>query len=165
MMMEPATLLYMYDYYSPENDGIKVEGNIGQGSSALGFAFPSIECEKRDKMTFKNNEVGKCGGVGYLWKISKNSCSLIGYNAAYHATEGISINRSGGGKIVWVLENMRIAESKTNIILRGSNGNERTAYSTASNVWVSALVLENCAECYSSSNNSFNCANNDGAML
>jgi hypothetical protein len=29
IMMEPATLLYMYDYYNPETDGIKVEGNVG----------------------------------------------------------------------------------------------------------------------------------------
>lgn len=79
-------------------------------------------------MTFKDNEVGKCGGVGYLWLISKDECSLVGYNSAYHATEGISLNRSGGGKVGWVLENMRIAESRTNIILRGSNNNERTHY-------------------------------------
>lgn len=35
-------------------------------------------------MTFKNNEVGKCGGVGYLWEMSRDECSLVGYNSAYH---------------------------------------------------------------------------------
>lgn len=53
---------------------------------------------------------------------------------------------------------MRIAECTIGMLMRSSSSNEYTHYDEANNVWVSALVLENCTECYSTSNaDAFRC--------
>ena len=86
----------------------------------------------------------------------------MGYTAIYHCQEGITLNLGHANEGYDATE-MVLAENGKNIELHSASSS-RIHNNFLSNTWASALVREDCAECYTSERLGLNsrCGNSDG---
>lgn len=95
---DPVVGIYMYSTYDPLTDNIKVANNVLQGSEEVGFVFPDIDCEIKDKNGFYDNEVGVTSLVGVIFNHPSGShCAYSGRVAAYHAEKCVMFAANNGG--------------------------------------------------------------------
>ncbi len=86
-----------------------------QGSDSIGFLVPSVDCTKKAKNAFTNNEVGVCEvAVIVNHPYGSNICGYVGNVAVYNAEKCLMHNGNTDKGIQ--LEKVRAAECKNGVI-------------------------------------------------
>lgn len=115
---DPVAAIYMFDAYNPDLDSLSVTGNSVQGSESIGMAIPSVDCTKKAKNAFTNNEVGVCEQVGVIVNHPYGStvCGYFGSIAVYNAEKCLMHNGNTDKGIL--LDKVRAAECKNAVLQR-----------------------------------------------
>lgn len=115
---DPVAAIYMFDAYNPDTDSLIVSGNSIQGSESIGIVIPSVDCTKKTKNAYANNEVGVSEEVGVIVNHPYGStvCGYFGSIAVYNAEKCLMHNGNTDKGIL--LDKVRAAECKNAVLQR-----------------------------------------------